>query len=267
MNPRRLATSLVPPVLFAAVLLTAWHVSSYAQFPDARQRGITQPAPMEVVRTGFLKWRNLHQMLDGLLVTTRITLIGLAAAVAVGVVLAVLMSQSRLIERSVFPYAVVLQTVPIIALTPVIRLSLGSGLMPRVLICVLIAVFPIITNTLFGLKAAERSQHDLFTLHGAGRLTKLWKLQFPAALPAMFTGFRIAAGLSVIGAIVAEFFFGTGPRGLGRLIIDYTQQNATAKVVSAITLTALLGIALFLIFGWLSSRLTRHWRSADPLGR
>jgi NitT/TauT family transport system permease protein len=266
-NPRRLATTLAPPALFAVAMLMVWHVTSYAQFPDARRRGITQPAPMEVVRSGFLKWRNLSEMLEGLAITARITLLGLLAAVVVGVVLAVLMVQSRLVERSVFPYAVVLQTVPIIALTPVIKVSLGSGMMPRVLICVLIAVFPIITNTLFGLKAAERAQHDLFTLHGAGRFTRLVKLQFPAALPAMFTGFRIAAGLSVIGAIVAEFFFGTGPKGLGRLISDYTQRNETAKVVAAISLTAVLGIALFLIFGWLSQRLTRHWRAADPLGR
>ena len=267
MNPRRLVTTVLPPALFAAAVVLLWHVTSYRLFPDARQRGITQPAPMEVVRVGFLKWRNLSELLDGLTVTTRITLLGLAASVAVGVVLAVLMSQSRLVERSVFPYAVVLQTVPIIALTPVIRLVLGSGLLPRVLICVLIAVFPIITNTLFGLKSVERGQHDLFTLHRANRWTRLWKLHLPAALPAMFTGFRISAGLSVIGAIVAEFFFGTGPKGLGRLIIDYTQQNATAKVVAAITLTAVLGIVLFLLFGWLSSRLTRHWRSADPLAR
>ena len=99
------------------------------------------------------------------------------------------------------------------------------------------------------------------------RWTRLWKLQFPAALPAMFTGFRISAGLSVIGAIVAEFFFGTGPKGLGRLISDYTQQNSTAKVMAAITFTAALGIALFLLFGWLSRRLTRHWRAADTFAR
>jgi NitT/TauT family transport system permease protein len=266
-NARRLASTAVPPALFAAAVLLAWNVSSYAQFDDARRRSIAQPAPLDVVRVGFLKTRNLSEMLDGLALTTRITLLGLLASMGVGVVLAVVMSQSRLVEKSVFPYAVVLQTVPIIALTPVIKISLGSGLLPRVLICLLIAVFPIITNTLFGLKAAERSQHDLFTLHGASRWTRLWKLQFPAALPAMFTGFRISAGLAVIGAIVAEFFFGTGPKGLGRLISEYTQRNETAKVMAAVTFTAALGIALFLIFGWLSHRLTRHWRAADPLGR
>lgn len=265
MSPRRLLTTVVPPAVFAVVVLGLWHVSSYTQFSDARQRAITQPAPMEVVRAGFLKSRVRSDMIDGLLVTTRITLIGLLVSVVLGVLLAVLMSQSRLIEKSVFPYAVVLQTVPIIALTPVIKLSLGSGMLPRVLVCTLIAVFPVITNTLFGLKSAERSQHDLFTLHGANRLTRLVKLQFPAALPSMFTGFRISAGLSVIGAIVAEFFFGTGPKGLGRLILDYTQQNSTARVIAAITFTSALGIALFLVFGWLSQRLTRHWRSAGPV--
>ena len=267
MNVRRIRNVVLPPALFAAAVLLLWDISSYTQFPEARRRSIAQPAPLDVIRVGFLKSRNLREMLGGLALTTRITLLGLAASIVIGVLFAVLMSQSKLVEKSVFPYAVVLQTVPIIALTPVIKISLGSGKLPRVLICIMIAVFPIITNTLFGLKAADRSQHDLFTLHGAGRWTRLRKLQFPAALPAMFTGFRISAGLSVIGAIVAEFFFGTGPKGLGRLISEYTQRNETAKVMAAVVLTAALGISLFLIFGWVSHRLTRHWRSADPLGR
>ncbi len=261
----RFRAVIVPPALFAAAFLALWHISSYVQFDDPRRRGIAQPPPWDVVKTGFLKTRNLREMLRGLELTTRITLLGLGCSIVLGVALAVLMSQSRLIEKTVFPYAVVLQTLPIIALTPVIKISLGSGRLPRVLICVLVAVFPIITNTLFGLKAADRGQHDLFTLHGAGRWTRLWKLQFPAALPAMFTGFRISAGLSVIGAIVAEFFFGTGPKGLGRLISDYTQRNETAKVMAAVSLTAALGIVLFLLFGWLSNRLTRQWRT-EALG-
>ena len=267
MTVARLRAIVLPPVIFAAAALLVWHTSSHLQFKDARRRSIAQPAPLDVVRTGFLKSRNLTEMLHGLALTTRITLLGLASSIVIGVALAVLMSQSRLVEKTVFPYAVVLQTVPIIALTPVIKISLGSGRVPRVLICTLIAVFPIITNTLFGLKAAERAQHDLFTLHGAGRWTRLRKLQFPAALPATFTGLRISAGLSVIGAIVAEFFFGTGPKGLGRLISEYTQRNETAKVMAAVSLTAALGIALFLVFGWTSQRLTRHWRSADAAGR
>lgn len=267
MKRSKFLTNVVPPALFSVAVLAVWHASSVLQFKDERRRALSQPAPFDVVRAGFLKSRNFKEMAGGLAVTARITLIGLAVSIVIGVAIAVIMSRSRLVERTVFPWAVVLQTIPIIALTPLIKISYGSGTLPRVFICVLIAVFPIITNTLFGLKSADRDQHDLFTLHGAGWFTRLTKLQFPAALPAMFTGLRIAAGLSVIGAIVAEFFFGTGPRGLGRLIIEYTQRNETAKVMAGITFTAALGVALFLTFGWLGNRFTRHWRSKAPISR
>ena len=112
-----------------------------------------------------------------------------------------------------YPYAVVLQTIPILAIVPLIGFAFGFNFRSRVLVCVLIALFPIITNTLFGLLSVDHGQHDLFTLHGVGRWQRLWKLQFPAALPNIFTGLRISAGLSVIGAVVGDFFFVQGPPG------------------------------------------------------
>ena len=123
---------------------------------------------------------------------------------------AILMSQAKWVERSFYPYAVALQTVPILALTPLIGQFFDYNFRSRVIVCVIISLFPIIANTLFGLLSADQGHHDLFRLHGAGRWTRLWKLQFPGALPAIFTGLRISAGLSVIGAIVGDFFFRRG---------------------------------------------------------
>lgn len=264
---REVAVIAVPPILAAGFFLGTWYLSSYVQFKDPRQRAGVQPFAHDVVQASFLTSRNLTEMLHALWRTAQVALIGLAIAMAIGVLLAITMSLSRSIERTLFPYAIVLQTMPIVAITPLMIIWFGTGQMPRVIVCVLISVFPIITNTLFGLKAAERSQHDLFTLHDSTRLTRLWKLNLPASLPAMFTGFRISAGLSVIGAIVGEFFFKSGPEGIGRRIGQYTQRSETNKLIGAVTLTAWLGLALFLLFGLLGNRTTRHWRAGAGSSR
>jgi NitT/TauT family transport system permease protein len=126
---------------------------------------------------------------------------------------------------------------------------------------VIIAIFPIIINTLFGLKAAEPLQHDLFTLHGSSRWTRLWKLQLPGAMPAIFEGFRIAAGLSVVGAIVGEFFFrGTvKPRGLGILIDLYTSRLWGEQTFAAIICAAGLSLLFFWAFGRLRKLVVGRW--------
>jgi NitT/TauT family transport system permease protein len=128
----------------------------------------------------------------------------------------------------------------------------------------MIAFFPIVTNTLFGLQSADTGQHDLFTLRGANRWTRLWKLQVPAALPAVFTGFRISAGLSVIGAVVGEQFFRKGDKpGIGIVMESYRQHNNYPQVYGGLLLASGLGILFFLIFGWLSRRVVGHWYEAS----
>src|SRR5262249_59129984 len=136
--------------------------------------------------------------------TTRVAAVGLAIAAALGIGLAVVMTRARWVERSLYPYAVVLQTVPILAMVPLIGFWFGFGFGSRVLVCVLIALFPIIANTLFGLRSVQRGFRDLFALHRAGRLSRLVRLELPAALPAILTGLRISARLSVTGAIVGD---------------------------------------------------------------
>jgi NitT/TauT family transport system permease protein len=119
-----------------------------------------------------------------------------------------------------------------------------------------------VTNTLFGLKSADRGMHDLFTLHHASRSTRLRKLTMPAATPAIFTGFRISAGLSVIGAIVGDFFFRQGDPGIGRLIDVYRNQLKSEELFTAIFFSSLLGLVVFWGFGFLSHRLTRSWHDS-----
>jgi NitT/TauT family transport system permease protein len=254
-----------PPLAVLVAMLGVWYGVSYLLLdPDRR---FLVPPPHEVVRVGFLDPYNLEELLDALWLSTRVAFIGLAVAIAIGTALAVAMSQARWVERSVYPYAVITQTVPILACVPVFGFWFGFGFFSRVLVCIIIALFPIIANTLFGLQSVPREHHDLFTLHGAGRLTRLWKLQLPAALPSVFTGLRIAAGLAVIGAIVGDFFFKQGDPGIGILIDRYQSRLQSEQMVAAIILSSLLGIVVFWLFGFLARRVVGSWHeSAGPPG-
>jgi NitT/TauT family transport system permease protein len=178
------------------------------------------------------------------------------------VVTAVVMSLRPSLERAISPWAVVLQTVPTLALVPLIGVWFGYGFRSRVFVAVLIALFPIITNTLFGLHSAEPAQHDLFRLHRASRLTRLFRLQFPAGLPAILTGFRISAGLSVIGAIVGEFFFGRGDKGLGNLIDKYRGILDVESLYTTIILSSILGILIFWGFTLLMKAVVGSWHES-----
>lgn len=249
-----------PPVLVLLAAIGVWYI--YAFLIGETERNISLPYFHDVVDVAFLDGDNRSELLSATWVSTKVALIGLAIAMAIGLFFAVLMSQAKWIERSFYPYAVLMQTIPILALVPLIGLRLGFGFTARVLVVVIISLFPIITNTLFGLKAAQSGLHDLFTLHGVSRGTRLRKLMFPASLPAMFTGFQISAGLSVIGAIVGGFFFGRGEQGLGLRIRLYSSRVLPEQLIGAVVLSAVLGVLVFWFFGWAKNRFTAHWDEA-----
>lgn len=258
---RRIAAQLLPPAVLGALLIGIWYFVSYVVL-DAKRRFLLEP-PHEVWKVGFAAWDNFHEILDGLWSSTKVAGIGLAIAIAIGFILATAMSQTKLIERAVFPYAVSLQAVPILAIVPLLGFWFGFGTTSRVVVCVLISLFPIIVNTLFGLQSAERGMHDLLTLHHANRITRLRKLQFPAALPAVFAGLRISAGLSVIGAIVGDFFFGRGEPGIGQLLQKYANRLLGEQLLAAIIMSSALGVTVFLLFGWLQNRVIGRWYEAN----
>ncbi|MDQ3811637.1 MAG: ABC transporter permease, partial [Chloroflexota bacterium] len=201
------------------LVMAIWLFISYVALEPRRR--FLMPPPQDVLLVGLLNPANASPILLGLWSTTQVALVGLALSIAIGSLVAIAMIQARWIEWSIYPWAVVLQTIPILAIVPLIGFWFQFGFNSRVLVCVLIALFPIITNTLFGLKSTDQMHHDLFTLQRASRWQRLLKLQLPGALPAIVSGWRIAAGLSVIGAIVGDFFFRQGEPGIGRLIVDY----------------------------------------------
>jgi NitT/TauT family transport system permease protein len=253
-----------PPFVVLLIMIGLWYVISYLLL-DADRRFLLPP-PHDVVQVGFLDPFNLRELFGALLLSARVAMTGLGIAIVVGMGLAIAMSQARWVERSLYPYAVILQTIPILALVPLFGFWFGFGLTSRVLVCVLIALFPIIANTLFGLRSVEQDHHDLFTLHDAGRLTRLWKLQLPAALPSVFTGLRISAGLAVIGAIVGDFFFKQGEPGIGILIDLYRSRLQSEQMFSAIILSSLFGVIVFWFFGFLARRVVGSWHQSarDP---
>jgi NitT/TauT family transport system permease protein len=252
-----LASRVGLPLLVAGVIIGLWYLVSEVGLNQYQR--FMLPRPDRVIEVGFFTWSNFTALVGALRWTAQVTFIGLAISIVLGVGAALLMSQAKWVENALYPWAVVLQTVPILALTPMLSFFFGFALTPRVIVAVIIAFFPIVSNTLFGLQSADRSMHDLFTLHKAGRWTRLWKLQFPAALPAMFAGFRVSAGLAVIGAIVGEFFFKQGQAGLGTNMSVYTSLTEGEQLWANVLTASLLGITVFVFFGWLSRRVVGRW--------
>ncbi len=257
---RKLAAQTLPPALAFLIVVGIWYFVSYVLLDS--QRRFLLPPLHQVISQGLLSWASLQPILAALWETTKVAIVGLAAATAIGFALAISMSQSRSVERAVYPWAVVLQTIPILAIVPLIGFWFKYGFSSRVLVCTLIALFPIVTNTLFGLKTADRAHHDLFTLNDATRWQRLSRLELPWALPAIFTGLRISAGLSVVGSIVGDYFFQQGPPGLGRQLADYTYDLQTQSLLVAVFFCCLLGLAGFWLFGVAGRIATGSWHDA-----
>ncbi|MBN0974569.1 ABC transporter permease [Gordonia hongkongensis] len=244
------------PLVVLALVIGAWYLVSYAVLDPGRR--FLMPPPHQVVTDGLLG-DSAQAMWEALSRTATVALTGLAIAAIIGITWAVIMSQSRLMENALFPYAVVLQCVPILALVPLVGFWFGFGFSARVFVCVLISLFPIVSNTLFGLRSVDRQMRDLFALHHPSRVTILRKLEFPAAMPAIFAGLRISAGLSVVGAIVGDFFFKQGNPGIGILIDNYRSRLQAEELFASIVLASLLGVAVFWFFGWLGNRIVGRW--------
>lgn len=220
------------------------------------------PGPLLVAET---LWRDGPSLLGSLLVTLRITLAALAAAVIFGGALALLFAQSRLLEISLFPYAVILQVTPIVAIAPLIIIWLKDQVFLSLLVCAwIVAFFPVVANTTLGLNSADRNLVDLFRLYGASRWQTLRFLRMPWALPYFLAGTRISGGLALIGAVVAEFVAGTGgtDTGLASRILEAGYRLQMPRLFAALLLLALTGIAIFAALSWLTRLLVGHWHES-----
>jgi len=243
-----------PPIALLAALIGG----AYALNVLLGQRSFLLPAP-HVVFGKLVDPKTGPDIFEALLNTAVVSLAGLVIAIAIGIVWAIGMTQAKWVERTTFPYAVILQSIPILAVVPLIGFWFGYDFFARVVVCVLIALFPMVSNTLFGLQSVDRSHRELFKLQGASRWTILTKLELPAATPAIFAGMRISAGLSVVGAIVGDFFFQRGTPGIGALIAKFGARLNSAELFASILVASLFGVVIFLLFGWLGRRAVGKW--------
>lgn len=255
---KKTATMVVGPLVVLAILIGIWYFITYVVLDPARR--FLMPAPQTVINTAFFQRADLILLLKGLWVTTQAAMVGLAISIIFGVAVAIIMSEAKVLERGLFPYLVVLQTIPILALVPLIGFWLGYGFTARVTVCTLISVFPIMANTLFGLQSYPSTYNELFSLHQVGRWRRLIKLKLPMAMPAMFAGFRIAAGLSVIGEIVGGFFFQRGQLDLGALLDEFTARLNGPMLFGAVIFSSALGVAIFGLFSGISAAVVGRWK-------
>jgi len=248
-SPRAFAARALPPLCLGVIVVALWQ--AYVAISGVRESIF--PSPLEVARALV---RDRSVLASGAGTTLSEILLGFAAAIVVGVALALAVSSSRLIERALYPWLVVTQMIPVPAIAPVVVLWTGFDIRPRVIVIALVSFFPIAVNTIDGLRATDAELVGLLRTLGAGRRQLFRVAKLPTALPYLFSGLRVSAALAVIGAVFAEWVGSSG--GLGYLILTYNSQTETPDVFAAIVVLAAIGVALFAAVG-IAERLLIPW--------
>jgi len=248
----------VAPAAVGVAFLLLW---------EALVRGFD--VPFYLVPSPFLVLSTLAHdaplLFSSLLVTLKITALALLLAVVLGVGIAFLFVQNRVLERSLFPYVVLLQVTPIVAIAPLIIIWVKDPLAALVICATIVAIFPVISNTTLGLRSVDPGLADLFRLYGARRWQMLVRLRVPSALPYFFAGLRVSGGLALIGAVVAEFVAGTGgtSSGLAYQILQAGLQLNIPRLFAALLLITLAGVAIFLLVSLAAQLTLRHWHESE----
>jgi len=252
------AARVVYPLIVAVVLIGLWQGLVVAfDIPP-----FLVPSPARVAQT-LVADANL--LFGALYNTLRITLFSFMAAVVVGVVVAAAFVQSRMIETAFFPYAVLLQVTPIVAIAPLIIIWVKDPLASLVICATLVALFPIISNTTLGLRSVNPGLLAYFRMNRASRMQLLFRLRVPSALPYFFGGLRISSGLALIGAVVAEFVAGTGGTGTGLAyqILQAGYQLNIPRMFAALVLITVAGVLLFVLMSALSRWALGGWHESE----
>lgn len=248
---------ILAPALIAVLVVVGWEaIVRLNEIPH-----YILPGPSLVARELVESWPILW---PSLLITVKIAGLALLAAVVGGVGLALLCSISKWIELSLFPYAVVLQVTPVVSIAPLILIYVDEPLTAVVLCAWIVAFFPILSNTMLGLASADHNLRDLFELYGASRWQQLLLLRLPTALPYFLGGLRIAGGLALIGAVVAEYVAGTAGTGTGLAfrVLEAQYRLNIPRMFAGLLLLALTGVAIYLLFGALSHLLLHRWHES-----
>jgi NitT/TauT family transport system permease protein len=248
---------IVMPLLVAAIALGGWEWLT-------RARNIPSyllPGPLLIAET---LWRDWGTLSGSLAITLRITLMALLAAVVLGTLLAILFAQSKWVEFSFFPYAVILQVTPVVAIAPLIIIWVNDVALSLLICAWIVAFFPILSNTTLGLNSFDHNLADLFRLYRASRWQVLTRLRIPSAMPFFLAGLKISGGLALIGAIVAEFVAGTGgtESGLAFRILESGYQLRIPRMFAALVLISATGIVIFAALSWVQHLALRSWHES-----
>jgi len=248
---------LAAPLALGALVLALWQIVVQVEAIPP----YILPDPLLIAET---LWTDGPSLLGSLFVTLRITLAALAAAAILGGGIALLFSLSRVLALSLFPYAVILQVTPIVAIAPLIIIWVREPFLALLVCAWIVAFFPVVANTSVGLNSADRNLLALFRLYGASRAQTLRYLKLPTALPYFLVGLRISGGLALIGAVVAEFVAGTGgaETGLAFRILEAGYRLAIPRLFAALFLLSVTGILIYGLLDALSRLLLRHWHES-----
>ncbi len=245
------------PSLVLLLSLLSWHL--YVTIGEVPHYIL--PGPLQVAKSTFEDWAVLW---PAMLVTGRLTFLALAMAIIGGGLLAVAFTQSKWAEMSFFPYAVILQVTPVIAIAPLLQIYVESAFVAALLCAWIVAFFPILSNTTIGLKSADHNLRDLFTIYGATRGQRLIHLDMPSALPFFLGGLKIAGGLALIGAVVAEFVIGRSGAGLGlaATLLEASYRFNFGRLYASLILISLMGVVIFSVTSIISHLVLRSWHES-----
>ncbi|MGL4439633.1 MAG: ABC transporter permease [Bosea sp. (in: a-proteobacteria)] len=248
---------ILAPLIIGIFALGFWEwIVHYRSIPH-----YVLPGPWLIAKTLVADWDTLS---GSLWITLRITFAALIAAVTVGVALAIVFTQSKWLEMSLFPYAVILQVTPVVSIAPLIIIWIGDINLSLLICAWLVAFFPILSNTILGLNSADHNLVNLFQLYKANRWQTLRYLRLPAAMPYFLGGLKISGGLALIGAVVAEFVAGSGGNasGLAYRILESGYQLRIPRMFAALIMISVTGIAIFLMTSWISHMCLRKWHES-----
>jgi NitT/TauT family transport system permease protein len=252
------AMSIAAPLIVGVAIVALWEIGCRTwQVPI-----YLFPKPSDIAAKLVSDWPTLMRALG---FTMRIALQAFATSIVIGTLIAFLFVQSRMIEMSFFPYAVLLQVTPIVAIAPLIIILVKNTQVALTVCATVVALFPIISNTTLGLRSVDPGLVSLFRMNKASRLQTLWRLRIPSALPYFFGGLRISSGLALIGAVVAEFVAGTGGRssGLAYEILQSGFQLDIPRMFAALLLITLAGVGLFALMIALSKLALGQWHESE----
>lgn len=253
-----ISIEIISPILVGVFFFSTWELAVRIMATPP----YILPSPSLIVRTLISDWNTLF---PALLITLQMTLIAFITAIISGVLIAILFTQSKWIERSFYPYAVILQTTPLIAIAPLIIIWFKDNTFGALVLCAwIVAFFPIVSNTTLGLNSVDQNLVNLFKLYKANRWQTLIHLSLPSALPYFLGGLKISGGLALIGAIAAEFVSGTGgaKSGLAYQMLMASYNLQIPKMFAALFLISITGVTLFTILNYISYLLLKNWHES-----